>query len=368
MMNNTAQLNITAQRARSGYIRAPYAFFRQMVNGRRPRTSLVAVRGLIYSFSNTKGDPDAALRLSLREFGGKIHYAKSTIVDALNDLRADELFVQDKSDPARAAYTSKDRVFDKSFIRMDLFLFTTKFRIKKSDRSGYLTDAAKKVLSLFITHCTNPKGDGAFHGSVRGIANLVGLCNASVQKAIKLLFSMELIFRPEDCRGVNGHWRSTYKINGKLLRTCYKAYKKEEKTLQSAPQSAKDKEISDADIRADRERFYAARQAQANARAEHFKEVLNADPKYHELRMEHAKLDPEIARAECSEDRKKAEKLNAKKKSLAIQIARRMRSLGISKEDLRPVFSCNKCRDTGFRIDTGIACDCYPGISRRRSP
>ena len=354
------------ERAQSGCIRVPYTFYGQNVNGKRPRTSLVAVRGLIYSFSKTKGAPDATLRLSLRGFEDKLGYAKSTIVSALNDLRADDLFEQDKSDPACAAYTTKDNVFSKGYIRMDLFLFTTKFRIKGTEREEYLTDAAIKVLSLFITHCTNPKGDGAFHGSVRGIAELVALCPASVQKAIKLLFSLDLIFRPKDCKGINGHWRSAYRINEKLLRATYRAYKKEEKDAGNASQSAE--KISNEDAKAERERFYAARQAQANARAEHFKEVLEADPKYHKLHAEHAKLDPQIARAEVSGDLKEAAKLQAKKKSLAVQISRRMRTLGISSKCLKPVFGCAKCHDTGFEIHTGKACDCYPGIGRRRSP
>lgn len=365
-MQNDMAKKEPVERAQSGHIRVPYAFYGQNVNGKRPRTSLLAVRGLIYSFSRTK-TPDAALHLSLRGFEDKLGYAKSTIVGALNDLRADDLFEQDKSDPARAAYTSKDHVFDKGYIRMDLFLFTTKFRVKGTEREEYLTDAAIKVLSLFITHCTNEKGDGAFHGSVRGIADLVALCPASVQKAIKLLFSMDLIFRPEDCKGVNGHWRSSYKINEKLLRATYKTYKKEEKRAGSASQST-EKEISSADARADRERFYAARQAQANAPAEHFREVLNADPRYHELHTQHVKLDPEIARAEVNGDLKEAAKLRAKKKSLAVQLSRRMQKLGISSEDLKPHFTCTKCHDTGFESNTGRACDCYPGISRRRSP
>ena len=96
--------------------------------------------------------------------------------------------------------------------------------------------------------------------------------------------------------------------------------------------------------------------------------MLNSDPKYHELHAEHAKLDPEIVRAEVGGDLKKAAKLRAKKKSLAVQISRRMKTLGISKSDLKPVYKCTKCRDTGFLIDTGRACDCYPGISRRRAP
>ncbi len=357
------------ERAQSGCIRIPYAFFRKKVNGKHVRTSLVAVRGYIYSFSRTKDDPDAAVHLSFQGFGNKLGYVKSTIASAMKDLRAEGLFEQDKSDPARAAYKTNDRVFERGYIRMYFFILTTKFHIKGSEREEYLTDAAKKVLSLFITHCTNEKGDGAFHGSVRGIAKLVDLCPASVQKAIKLLFSMDLIFRPEDCKGVNGHWRSSYKVNEKLLRAAYKAYKKEEeKAVHEASRKTGKDPSNAADQRAERERFYAARQAKANARAEQFQELLEGDPKYHDLHAQHAKLDPEIARAEVKGDLKEVAKLEAKKKSLAVQISRRMRKLGISKEDLKPVFSCQKCHDTGFMIGTGKACDCYPGIGRRRSP
>ncbi len=120
----------------------------------------------------------------------------------------------------------------------------------------------------------------------------------------------------------------------------------------------------DLEARAERERWYAARKAKAENKAE---SVLAAFMKNEDFKRCHKRLrelEGEIGRAEASAevgDVKAQEllgRLIQEQRRLTLQYRAIIERNGKTEEDLLPKWSCCKCKDTGF-LKNGKACDCY---------
>ena len=113
-----------------------------------------------------------------------------------------------------------------------------------------------------------------------------------------------------------------------------------------------------ADMRADRERYYALLRQKALDGAEAVRAKAEKDPAFKSAERDVKKTEIELAKAEVfspSTVPAIMEKLEAHKKARSEALAR----MNITEEDLLPKFRCAKCSDTGF-LPSGKACDCFP--------
>lgn len=349
MAEAVLQLNKSEQ----GYFRIPYAAFKTPLYGngsRSMRRAELALYGFISSISRGK----EACNMSYNRFAAKLNLSRGTVARGLSALKNAGVIVQDKSHRSCAAYTCEKA--NKSGIMIEVYLYHTKFTFRGEAEPRFLKDSEINVLSLMKTHCTNPKGNGIFVGSVRGIEKTLHLSHKTVQQALCALFRAELIFRAEGNKGVNGYQRSGFMVNAKLLRNAKKKYRKA-----TDPKIQMDKltqSVCDADVRAERERYYNNLQNLADSRAEAFRKQLEADSTYELINNGYNGMEAKLARAEIYFPERLGE-LMREKQELSAKRAKRMAELGISEADLIPRYRCSKCSDSGF-LPNGKMCSCYP--------
>ena len=335
------QLNIPEKPT---FIRRPYSFFHKSVAGRKLTRSELAIMGAVYSFSGSENGCTYSYSRFQREFG----ISRATVARAVSAMKASGEVSQDKAHKASAAYRF-DESAEKACIRTELWLYTFQFEIEGQKR--YLTKSEIDVLSLILSHKTNPNTIGAFVASVRQIAGILNLSATCVQRALDALLHADLIYRE---RGINGSRKSRYKANDKLMRKAVKKMRKEVREQRVDRRTAAE---AAADERTERERYYAKIRAERESRKDYFLSLLGADEAYHRADRELRTLDVALARAEIFEP-KAVDDLRKRRKSLTVTKSRRMAALGISAEDLNPPFRCEKCRDTGERADHTY-CDCW---------
>ena len=113
-----------------------------------------------------------------------------------------------------------------------------------------------------------------------------------------------------------------------------------------------------ADLRGEREHYYAVLRQKAQERAEQNRRRAESDPAFKEADAACKRGEIELARAEVFSP-ETAERL---RRELLLQEERRRQALlhlSLTEADLQPKYACGKCSDTGFLPD-GRACDCYP--------
>ncbi len=330
-------------------IRRPYSLFHAEINGHKLRRSELAIAGIIHSYSSKE---EQRCMHSYTRFAQELHFSRATVADAIKTLRDEALISQEKR-KISAAYRIEKK-FDGGYMQTPLWLYTAQFMLKTTSETVYLTSAEIDVLSLILTHTQRNNGTGEFSGSVRRIAGMLNINKKTVQKAISKLLAVELIFRPET--GMNGHARSTYVANAKILR-------KKEKALMKAQKPSERRSQADvqADERAERMRYYQLRENERKQRIEFFEEKIAADEEYKRIKYEKGKIEIALAKAEVFEPTA-ADSLRIKLETLNLQFngirARRMAELRLTPKDLAPPYICSACKDTGERAN-GQACDCW---------
>lgn len=115
---------------------------------------------------------------------------------------------------------------------------------------------------------------------------------------------------------------------------------------------------SEADKRAERERWYACRKEQAESTARKFVEKAMSIPTFAQAERRLRILTIESAKAEVKGDAETLAAIEKDKKALWVARSEGLRIAGVLEEDLLPNYHCKKCSDTGFLPD-GRACDCY---------
>lgn len=352
MTESDLQLNETVK----GYIRLPYSSYKKQYGGRALRRSEILLLGTVFSYSTAKDAVSNGCNMSYRKFEEKLNLSHGTVARGIKALKRFGAITQDKSNRSGASYQCVNPSKESGFIKVDLYLYATKFFVRGEEEARYLSKSAIDVLCLIKTHCANKAGNGDFVGSVRGIATTLNLTKTTVQKAIDVLLGAKLIFRDQAGRGVNGHRRSRFLVNEKLLRRAEKRHKKE-----TAPQTT-ERRLSPneqaANERAEFESYYATLRNQAEKRVEWFSDRLRHDDTYTRVNGAMRALEPKIAYAE---EFKLFDlvKLKREHKKLQLERAKRMAELNISEVDLVPKWRCEKCSDTGF-LPSGKMCDCYP--------
>lgn len=337
-----------------GYIRCPYSYFK-----RHKRRSLIILLSAIFSYSNAE---KARCNLSFRQFEEKFNLSHGNVARGIKSLKESGEIEQDKRFRYRSSYIDAKRTNESGFIKIELYLYNTKFDIRGESLPRYLRKSEIDVLCLIKTHCSNEKGEGCFVGSVKGIAETVNLSKTTVQAGIDVLLHAGLIYRSEEGRGLNGYKRSIYTVNDKLLRRKAKNF---QKALSSKDSSRKtlSKEQRDEECRIERERYYAGLRERAQSRVDFFVNQLNADDTYSRLTAKLRELELRIAKDEVY---RFPEIETHKQEALRIRAerAQRMGQLRISEADLIPRYRCPKCEDRGSLHD-GTPCKCYPVRGRK---
>lgn len=357
-----SEAELQLNESEKGYLRLPYSLFKARLypnGGRKLCRSEILLYGAMYTFSNPKKEQRCNMTYS--RFGEKLNLSRGTVARGIAALKAAGKIDQDKSRRSCASYDCVDRPKDKGFIKLDLYLYRTKFIVKGEAEPQYLTDSEINILCFVKTHCANEKGNGEFVGSVRGIARTLNLSPTTVQKSIETLLNAGLIYRTREGLGKNGYKRSEYTVNEKLLR---KMQQKDRKASENAVRDNRTEAERSADDRTEFESHYARLRQTAQERVEWFIERLNKDDTYQKAEREIRALDIQIARAETY-DLPNLETLKVEQLKRKAERAQRMAELNISEADLIPKWQCGKCKDTGFRKG-GQMCDCYPKKGERK--
>ena len=217
MAEAAAKLNIPEE----WRLRVPYSFFKKPLygaGGRTPTRSEISLYGLIYGLSAKSNGEKGSCNMSYSTFERKLNVSRGTVAHTVQDLKSAGKIVQDKSHKTCASYCFTERPQEVGFVTIHLYLYNTQFSFRGEETPRYLTQAEIHVLSLIKTHCDNDKGTGSFEGSARGIAKTLGLHKNTVQNCLSELLRAGLIYRVGNKKGVNGHKRSEYTVNRKLLR------------------------------------------------------------------------------------------------------------------------------------------------------
>ncbi len=126
---------------------------------------------------------------------------------------------------------------------------------------------------------------------------------------------------------------------------------------QVRPTFKSEKDIA-ADLRSDREHYYAVLRQKAQEKAESNRRLAESDKEFAEADTAIKRGEIELARAEVfSPDR--AESLRRELQAWQQKRKRALTRLSLTEASLQPEYRCKKCSDTGFLPD-GRACDCYP--------
>lgn len=127
--------------------------------------------------------------------------------------------------------------------------------------------------------------------------------------------------------------------------------------VQTRPTFKSEKDIA-ADMRSDREHYYAVLRQKAQEKAESNRRLAESDREFTEADTAIKRGEIELARAEVfSPDR--AESLRRELQEWQQKRKRALTRLSLTEASLQPEYRCKKCSDTGFLPD-GRACDCYP--------
>ena len=350
-----ANMELQLNESVKGHIRIPYIAFKTPLFGngsRSMRRAELSLYGYISSFATAT----EACNMSYRRFEEKLNLSHGTVARGIMALKSAGIISQDKSRRSGAAYSCDAP--QKSGIKIELYLYHTKFNVRGESSARYLTLSEINVLCLMKTHCGNPKGDGLFRGSVRGISKTLHLSKTTVQKAINALLHAGLIFRTDINKGRNGHKRSAFTVNEKLLRRAEKNHRQATQADEPRKSNTLSEQERAADARAERERYYSNLQDIAHARVEAFQARLDADDTYKRVNSLCRAVEPKIERAKLYNLPELAQLLRDQKR-LQGERAKRMAKLGISESDLQPIWKCSMCSDSGH-LPNGRMCGCYP--------
>ena len=113
-----------------------------------------------------------------------------------------------------------------------------------------------------------------------------------------------------------------------------------------------------ADMRGEREHYYAVLRQRAQERAEANRKRAENDGEFASWDADVKRGEIELAKAEVFSP-KEAEGIRQKLSAARHAREKALARLSLSDADLQPRYACPKCSDTGFLPD-GRACDCYP--------
>lgn len=341
-----AALNLKELKYEGNYIKIPYELLGALRgNGRRFTSGMRLIGAMIHSYS----DEQSTCNHKYNTFCASMNLSYGTVAYGLLGLQ-EANYIEKKG---RSSYISK--LQSKYFLRMPLFFLTETFSIK-GEFPRELTLSEALVLALFYTRCKNDKkADKTFTTSASDIKNILNLSVRSARRAINTLLRAGLIYRAADEKGLNGYKKSTYHLNDYLLRL-RRGNGSTSPTSNPAESKWENPSVRSANLRAERESYYARKRSAAIALAERNNDFARSDREYAQAEKQEYKADREIAKAELFGGDIAALKRSwqeARNKRLY-----RLKKIGLTMEDLEPKFECSKCSDSGY-LPSGVACDCY---------
>lgn len=365
---------------KENYIKIPYEMLGMLVDGVKITLSQLLMVAKVFSFSARQDAPTARCYSRYKDFVGDFGISMRTTARNLSKMVGEgkpiERVKNDEGADVQSVYRYAGDPLGKRYIRLDLYLLQTEFKIGPIKKKKGTTPAVKRclkiseaiVLAYILANYNRNRQE--FKCSVRSLAEALGVSMATVSEVLRVLLAAQLLFCTEEDKG-KGPLQSRFHINGKMIRTVQK--KREAETAQGNVQKATEepkkvvyvsKEIAAADAKTDRDRFYAARKAKAEAESEKNMKKACEDPRFKELYKELNTMEMTLAKAELYEPEKLPE-LQKKQKALKRALRQRLKELGFDEprfsfEKLRfvPQYHCEKCSDTGF-LPSGKACKCY---------
>ena len=335
----------SAKLNKGGYFLRPYGIF-QDVDGRKPSYVETVLKGVVCSFARA----DLPCNYGYKNFTSRLHVSKSSVSRKMAHIKKDDRFDVARNGGKNSTYTYKGD-FSKGFIITPDFFCTTEFEIDGKKRR--LKGSEIDLLSLIYSHTFDGGKFVASYGAIAGVLNYDS--TRTVLRAVKSLFKMDLIART--VRGENKHCENEFTVQLKTLRKYEKADRRAKRRAASKTMDKNTSLIDAANAKAERERFYALRRADADRISEKNQAKANENIQYREIARRLRDLEFELAKAELLDPanlpKLKLEKARLSKTSLDL-----LAKMNLKPEDLEPQWACKKCSDTGYLPD-GIACDCY---------
>lgn len=320
--------------------------------GRKHSPTSRAIAGRIFGISYKKSSPSCWTSYDQvqEEFG----ICRATVAKSFGNLKQNEIIKEKARDREGTAYT----YVGKSSARYDvvpLYLFTADVVVEGKRRR--LTKAQVLVLSHLMTECKRPKNNNVYEGSIAQLARVLALSETTVKKALLVLMKARLIFRPEECKGKNGHKLTKFTVAKALFdyerKRRVRAAKKEKKRME-------EQRIEALDAQSERDSYYLKLQERAQARADKYLRQVNAAvPQFIEISKE-------LRAAQLAEVKAEVKKyitlpaLQAQRRELEARRREIMKRYNILEERMKPEYyaTCKRCFDKGT-LPNGYGCTCY---------
>ena len=337
----TAKLN-------EGFLMRPYSFFHG-ADGVRPSRSATMLLGWFSAFGTGEG-----LRIGYAALIEKLGLSRSTVARRIRELRKDGKIRTVRTGGQKSVYTYTGAAPEKAHVNTPLWLYDEVFSIDGIERK--LTKAEVDIASLIYSHTRNDKSR-CYIGSVREIAGILNLSEKTVMRAIPVLFAADIISRP--VLGINRYKQSIFVANMKRFRREDKKARKEERKKERAqaplPQAA-----IDANAKAERDKFYAARQVRMEKLADGFLAQAKRHPRFEANGKEIRLIGMELAKAEVQAPLT-VPTLQARREELEAERARILDEQGVEEWqlDAKNHAICKICYDSGWQESDGRMCACY---------
>lgn len=328
-----------------------YPFLRMPLGLPKLAASAVLLVSEVFSFTGKdRHGNDLTCNRTYQSFKERIGKPHATVGRAIKAATEEKLIKRDKE---KGFVFELECFQDVGFLRCPQFLASEVFKIQKKKRKLLANEI--RVYAYLFTHCDNRKNaDKVCITSYAKIAEALNIVEKTVHKAILALLRAKLIYRPKKDKGVNGFKLSRYTLNTDILRE-HGVLLVEEQEHAAADNNATDSEWTKERI----EQYYYDKQEHAKLiaernliRARQNERFKLADDVYKSMSIQAA-----VAPFQEPDKVQEYERRAAKAKSERL-IA--LKAIGLTEQDLMPLYECKRCNDTGYRIDTGQRCICFP--------
>ena len=274
--------------------------------------------------------------------------SRETVRNALNILKERNLIEEVK----QSHYKIKACFNKRDYLKIDTYLFKTKFKIGKEEKR--LTRSSIKALALVDRGNRNPKTNGVFISSQARIGKAVNLPRTTAGDSIREIISGAFITceKAPDSYGASKRGLYQYKVAPEVL-----AVKREKPKPAEQPKPQPPKQTDNGQgLRVLIEKHFAELRLNAEQRAARVLAKANSDKDYSAIASRINALNFEVAVASVRNPAA-AVQLEEERRKLEAAGDKRLAALGIDKAELSPQYTCTVCSDTGYDSQ-GKPCKC----------
>ena len=311
--------------------------------------SAVLLAGDVFAFTGVdRNGNELSCHRTYETFVARIGKSRATVGRSLKAVKDKHLVKRDKD---KGYVFEIENLTNDTYLRCPQFICTEKFKIRGKER--LLLPNECRVYAYIFTHCDNKKNKKKVCVvSIAELAAALQLAEKSVYKALWSLIKARLISRSKEDRGVNAYKKSRYTLHTKILRKHGINVADVEQKPEEPTQKSTLTTLTQID------NYYSEKRAKAELIAERNRALANKSEAYREAYGWLNDMTFELAfaevRGENVEGLKRRIKIAEHERRIALQ------ELGLTEDDLAVQYECKLCNDTGFRIDTGRRCSCYP--------